>query len=115
MGTKPHDHPQPSLEDVETALREVSATHCCDLKIELIPPVRPGTPVLFWIKVEAFPRIVGRKTIRNRHAVSNRWPTVDCRDLEALMLRLVYKIDSELTKMGHVAAEQAQFDWAREM
>jgi hypothetical protein len=31
------------------------------------------------------------------------------------MLRLVYKLDSDLTRMGHVVAEQAQFDWAREM
>jgi hypothetical protein len=115
MGTRPLDHPQPQLMDVERALREVSVTHCCDLKIELVPPVRPDTPVLFWIKVEAFPRIVGRKTIRQRHIVSHRWPTVDCRVVEALMLRLVYKMDSELTKMGHVAAEQAQFDWASGM
>jgi hypothetical protein len=111
MGTRPMDHPPVSYADVERAMREVEKAHCCDITLRLTHPVNEGTPVLFWVTVRADPRIVGRKTIRQRHQVTHRWPSVDCRYIEALMLRLVYKLDHELDEIGHLPAEQATFVW----
>ena len=111
MGTRPYDHPGPTYVDVVAALREVEKTHCCDAYIKLTHPVREDTPVLLWVKVEAVPRIVGRRTIRAPLAVSCRFPHVDCRTIEGLMLRLVYKLDHDLEEAGHVPAEQATFPW----
>lgn len=111
MPSRPNDHPQVGLVDVERAIREVAAAHCCNISVALVPPVKPDTPVLFWVKVMAEPRIVGRRTVRMPHQVCHRWPCVDCRHLEALMLRLVYKLDHDLDEVGHCPAEQATFLW----
>jgi hypothetical protein len=111
MGTKPYDHPRVDYDAVVTALRELEVEHCCDTRIVFTHPVQPGTPVLLWVKVEAVPRIVGRRTIRNAAAVQSRWPCVDCRYIEALLFRLVMKLDKDLDELGHCPAEQAQFLW----
>lgn len=97
--------------DVVGALREVEKTHCCDARVVLTHPVQEGTPVCLWVAVEAVPRIVGRRTIRQTCKVSHRFPCVDCRTVEALLLRLVYKLDHDLDEVGHVPAEQAVFPW----
>lgn len=105
------DHPGPGWADVEQAMREVEKAHCCDLRIDLTHPKGEGTPVVFWVAVEAVPRIVGRRTIRQPVAVSKRFPCVDCKTVEGLVLRLVYKLDHDLDELGHVPAEQAMFPW----
>jgi hypothetical protein len=109
--TRPMDHTAVAYLDVVAAMREVEKAHCCDMRITLTHPTNEDTPVLLWVKVEALPRIVGRRTIREAFAVSSRFPCVDCRHIEALMLRLVYKLDHDLDEHGHLPAEQAQFPW----
>jgi len=99
-----------SLQDVQDALRAIESAHCCNTRIELTMPVTSGTSVLFWVKVEARPRIVGRKTIRAPIAVQCRWPHVDHRTLAGLMFSLCYKLDRDLDEHGYVPAEQALFD-----
>jgi hypothetical protein len=111
MGSKPFDHPEVMYTDVVAALREVEKTHCCDCRIVLTHPTTEGTPVLLWVRVEATPRIVGRRTIRNPASVSHRYPCVDSRTVEGLLLRLVYKLDHDLDEVGHCGAEQATFPW----
>lgn len=106
-------HTRVDLGDVEAAMRDVGGTHCCNLRFELVPPERRDTPVLFWVKLVAEPRLVGRRTIRTPLAVSSRWPCVDAAYLEALMLRLVYLADKKLEDHGHCPAEQAEFPWAK--
>jgi len=100
-----------SLQEVQDALRAIESAHCCNTKVELTMPVNSGTSVLFWVKVQAEPRIVAKKTIRGPIAVSARWPHVDHRTLAGLMFSLCHKLDRELDEHGHVPAEQALFDW----
>jgi hypothetical protein len=111
VASRPYDHPRVDLADVEQAMREVGDAHCCDVTLALRHPVRPGTPVLFWVSMTATPRIVGRRTIRQPHTVSHRFPHVDCRTVEGLMFRLAHKLDHDLDELGHCPAEQAQFAW----
>jgi len=111
MGGPTNTYPRVSLEDVEQAMRDVEKAHCCDITVKLSHPANEGTPVLFWVRVEAVPRIVAKKTIRQPLAVSHRGPSVDFKHIEALMLRLVLKLDRELDQFGHVPAEQASFLW----
>jgi len=99
-----------SLDDVETMLREVEKAHCCNVRIEMTVPVASGTSVLFWVKVEARPRIVGRITIKAVVAKSHRWPTSEALTLYGLMFRLLYDLDRALDAIGHVPAEQATME-----
>ena len=100
-----------SLGTVADALRELESAHCCNTRFEMVMPKTSGTSVLFWVKLVAEPRIVGRKTIRAPVAVQHRWPAVDHRTLAGLMFALAYKLDRQLDELGHVPAEQATFVW----
>jgi len=95
---------------VETMVREVQKAHCCNVRIELTTPVNEGTAVLFWVKVEATPRLVGRRTIRAAVAKSHRWPTGEALTVFGLMFRLLYDLDRALDEVGHVPAEQATME-----
>lgn len=100
-----------SYRDVETAVRELMKSHCCNCVWELSYPVGEGTSVLMWVTLLATPRIVGRRTIRGATRVSRRWPHVDHRTLPGAQLWLVGEMDRMLEEAGHVAAEQAALDW----
>jgi len=100
-----------SLRDVEDCLRVIESSHCANCSIVLTMPVNRGTSVMFWVKVQAEPRIVAKSTIRGPHAVSGRWPHVDHKTLAGLMFSLCHKLDRELDELGHLPAEQASFVW----
>jgi len=100
-----------SLRDVNDCLRAIESEHCCNTSVTLTMPTVSGTSVLFWVKVAAEPRIVGRKTVRAPHAVSGRWPHVDHKTLAGLMFKLCHQLDNELDIRGHLPAEQAKFAW----
>jgi hypothetical protein len=99
-----------SLRDVQDCLREIQSAHCCNCTITLSMPVNSGTSVMFWVKVQAEPRIVAKRTLRGPVAVSSRWPHVDHKTLAGLMFSLCHKLDRDLDEHGHVPAEQATFD-----
>jgi len=99
-----------SYRDVEVAMRAVQSEFNCNVTYELSLPVVDGTSVLFWVKVEAAPRWVGKKTVRAVIARQRRWPHVDHQTMAGLLFWLVNELHAALDEQGLVPVQAALFD-----
>jgi len=99
-----------SFKDVDVMVRDLQNTYNCNIHFTTTTPAASGTSVLFWLKIEATPRWVGKKTVRGAIACQRRWPHVDHKTWAGLMLHLCYELSEALERAGQVPVQEALFD-----
>jgi len=99
-----------SYKDVEVAMRELMRDYNCNVTFDFCTPVSSGTSVVFWVRIAAEPRWVGKKTVRAVIACQRRWPHVDHKTMAGLMLYLCFELGKSLESSGQVPVQEALFD-----
>jgi len=99
-----------SYKDVETHMRELMREFNCNVVFTFSTPAASGTSVVFWVRIEAEPRWVGKKTVRGCILRQRRWPHVDHKTMAGLMLYLCHELHKGLEEIGQVPVQEALFD-----